>query len=84
MKLKLINIRNNLFEVRKFQYSAFILAVRALLDNLKQNQTIKKYITKKFFLLLRSIPIYAKEHKTLFTFLKLTSLNWMNKEHPKK
>ena len=41
MKLKLINIRNNLFEVGKFQYSAFIRAVRALLDNLKQDQTIK-------------------------------------------
>jgi hypothetical protein len=40
MKLKLMNIRNNLFQVRKFQYSAFILSVRALFDNLKQDQTI--------------------------------------------
>ena len=84
MKLKLMNIRNNLFQVRKFQYSAFILSVRALFDNLKQDQTIRKYITKIFFLLLRSIPIHAKEHKTLFTFLKLTLLNWMNNEHTKK
>ena len=84
MKLKLINVRNNLSEMRKFQYSAFILAIRALFDNLKQDQTIKKYITKIFFLLLRSIPFYVKEHKTLFTFLKTTLLNWMNNEHPKK
>lgn len=41
MQLKFINIRNYLFEVRKFQLLAFILAVSsALMDNLKQEQTI--------------------------------------------
>ena len=44
MQLKFINIRNNLFEVRKFKLLAFILAVSsALIDNLKEEQTINKY-----------------------------------------
>jgi hypothetical protein len=46
--------------------------------------TVLEIKTNLSIFLLMSIPIHAKEHKTLFTFLKVTSLNWMNKEHPNK